>query len=404
VHVAWTCFPEEVNSRVHIRTVRGVKLGIVIVALVAGLLPSAVAAAPAAQLAAGAVVALRGTPHIWIVGSDGLLHWGGDTRALDGKSINWNAKTEVALEQLRGMRIGDPWLSAGLLKSGDPIYLVKWESDWNAPQLLHIQSITDVELFGISGANYGQMVIDQSTWEARYRFSAGALTRGVLASASGQTTAAAPAKPSGPSLVVPSQAAFNGRGSAISEASGRVIGEIRNDGGAVACGYNIAAALTDANGALVAAGRDTAYWPIHPGVSLPFEIDFSSLPAHRHLEVKATPDVTYCPYLALSTSGVTVREEKQLSSFNGAVLLHRFHALGTVTNTSGRAVKDARVLIGFYDTGGNLADVVEYGQVNVATLNAGQSTVFDVTSDYASSNPRIANVTSATAYAFASPN
>ena len=84
--------------------------------------------------------------------------------------------------------VGDPWLSAGLLKDGDPIYLVKWETEWPLPQLLHIQSIKDVELFGIDGSNYGNFVIDRPAWEARYGIDAAGLQRGVLASAVPATT------------------------------------------------------------------------------------------------------------------------------------------------------------------------------------------------------------------------
>ena len=45
------------------------------------------------------------------------------------------------------MQRGDPWLSSGLPKIGEPIYLSKWEDSDPAPTLLHIQSIADVELF-----------------------------------------------------------------------------------------------------------------------------------------------------------------------------------------------------------------------------------------------------------------
>lgn len=131
----------------------------------------------------GAVVALEGTPHLWIADAQGVLHWGGDTRALAGKHVNWNDRTEVSVAQLRALPVGDPWLSAGLLKDGDPIYLVKWESDWARPQLLHIQSIADVELFGIDGSNYGRFVLDKATWEARYGMSAASLQRSALPAA-----------------------------------------------------------------------------------------------------------------------------------------------------------------------------------------------------------------------------
>ena len=68
----------------------------------------------------GAVVALQGTPHLWFADEHGVLHWGGDTRALAGRHIAWSNRVEVSLEQLRTLPVGDPWLTAGLLKDGDP--------------------------------------------------------------------------------------------------------------------------------------------------------------------------------------------------------------------------------------------------------------------------------------------
>ena len=131
----------------------------------------------------GAVVALQGTPHLWFADEHGVLHWGGDTRALSGKHVNWNDRRDVSLAELQTYPIGDPWLSAGLLKDGDPIYQVKWESDWPQPKLLHIQSIKDVELFGINGSNYGRYVMEQTAWEQRYGIPSSGLERHSLASA-----------------------------------------------------------------------------------------------------------------------------------------------------------------------------------------------------------------------------
>ena len=158
-----------------------------IVLVVAGVLIGWAAAAPAVRaqgtLAHGTVVALRGTPHLWIADRQGVLHWAGDTRALADKYVRWGieSRVEVTLEQLRRLTRGDPWLSAGLLKDGDPIYLVKWEQDWAAPRLLHIQSIGDVELFGINGGNYGRFVVERPTWEARFGRSVAGLQRSALA-------------------------------------------------------------------------------------------------------------------------------------------------------------------------------------------------------------------------------
>ena len=106
------------------------------------------------------------------------------TRALlAGRYINWNTRVEVSLEQLRTLPGGDPWLSAGLLKDGDPIYLVKWETDWAEPQLFHIQSIGDVELLGINASNYGAFVLERPAWESRFGFSAADLQRSTLSEA-----------------------------------------------------------------------------------------------------------------------------------------------------------------------------------------------------------------------------
>ena len=123
------------------------------------------------------VVALRDTPHLWIADTDGKIHWGGDTRALQSRHVDWSNRREVGYFELLSLPIGDPWLSAGLLKIGAPIYLVKWETDWEQPKLLHIQSIKDVEAVGINGSNYGRFVLDRERWESRYHFSVDTLVR-----------------------------------------------------------------------------------------------------------------------------------------------------------------------------------------------------------------------------------
>ena len=139
------------------------------------------AAAPV--LTTGAVVALRGTPHLFVVDSNGAVHWSGDTRALQDRYVDWSTRNEVSQDELKSLLRADPWLSAGLLKNGDPIYLVKWETSANAPTLLHIQSIADVEIFGINGANYGSFVIDRPAWEQRFGFTFDSLQKGELAAA-----------------------------------------------------------------------------------------------------------------------------------------------------------------------------------------------------------------------------
>ena len=148
-----------------------------IVSLPALALAHRVGAATSLELAGGTPVYLRDTPHIYLVGADQQLHWIGDTRALEGKSVLWDQRQTWDYAQLSRAPLGDPWLSAGLLKDGDPIYLVKWEHDWEQPKLLHIPSIRDVEIFGINTSNYGRFVMDKATWEAKYGFKVADLQR-----------------------------------------------------------------------------------------------------------------------------------------------------------------------------------------------------------------------------------
>ena len=157
------------------------RLVLLALSLLALTLTAATPARPTAQFAPGTVVQLQATPHLWFADEHGVLHWGGDTRALAGRHIDWHNRATVSLERLRSLPRGDPWLSAGLLKDGDPIYLVKWETEWARPQLFHIRSIGDVELFGINGSNYGRFVIERGAWEQRFGISVADLQRHVLA-------------------------------------------------------------------------------------------------------------------------------------------------------------------------------------------------------------------------------
>ena len=117
------------------KSIRSWFSAVVVAALLGSMLAPVSAVQARGAFAPGTVVALQGTPHLWFADAQGVLHWGGDTRALAGRHINWNNRVEVSLEQLRTLPGGDPWLSAGLLKDGDPIYLVKWETEWAEPRL-----------------------------------------------------------------------------------------------------------------------------------------------------------------------------------------------------------------------------------------------------------------------------
>lgn len=135
------------------------------------------------RAAAGSLVALAGTPHLWVADDAGVLHWAGDTRALAGLPVRWDTRRDLTAAELEALPRGDPWLSAGLLKDGDPISLVKWETDQERPALLHIRSLADVELFGIDAGNYGRLVLTPEEWEQRHGLAVRDLPRGELAPA-----------------------------------------------------------------------------------------------------------------------------------------------------------------------------------------------------------------------------
>lgn len=163
---------------------------------------TAVQAAPVEQeaLPKGSVVALQGTPHLWIADEQGILHWAAGTRALTGREVDWTSRREVTLEVLQRLPRGDPWLPAGLLRDGDALYLVTWDTEDPAPVLLLIPSLPDVELLGINAANLSGYVLDRADWEQRYGIETGSLLRAALAPAPAPE-APGPALPAGPVLL-----------------------------------------------------------------------------------------------------------------------------------------------------------------------------------------------------------
>ena len=161
--------------------VRNWGVSLTLLLLLAGVF-AGTASADTTPPADGSVVGLAGTPHIWVA-EGGVFHWAGDTRALSGRTVRWDTRLDVSITALRTMPRGDPWLSSGLVKEGDTISLAKWETDQDAPSLLHILQIADVEAFGIDGTNYGRMVVDGRAWEEQTGFHTADLSRGTLAAA-----------------------------------------------------------------------------------------------------------------------------------------------------------------------------------------------------------------------------
>lgn len=154
--------------------------------------PEVPPAAPAGAmpLPPHSVVALAGTPHLWIADAAGVLHWAGDTRALAGREIDWSRRREVSLDELQRLPRGEPWLSAGLVRAGERLYLVKWEAAWQQPRLLRIPSLAEVALFGITAQNVARLALEPAEWERRFGFALAGLERTELLAAPASTAAA----------------------------------------------------------------------------------------------------------------------------------------------------------------------------------------------------------------------
>jgi hypothetical protein len=134
----------------------------------------------------GEVVALAGTVHLWVGGEDGRFHWVGDSRALGQHPADWATRREAGPGDVEALPRGDPWLTVPLVRAaseGGAIFLPKWETDQPRPTLLHIRSIEDVRLFGISQDNWGRLVLEAPAWEAATGLPFGALPRADLPAA-----------------------------------------------------------------------------------------------------------------------------------------------------------------------------------------------------------------------------
>ena len=85
--------------------------------------------------------------------------------------------------------LGDPYLSFPLVRADPPpagvaccpIYLVKQDTDQPQPTLFWIKSLSDVELFGITGQNYEQFVVGVPQFQEQYDYVVSDLPRADLA-------------------------------------------------------------------------------------------------------------------------------------------------------------------------------------------------------------------------------
>ncbi|HET7769953.1 MAG TPA: hypothetical protein VFN74_14345 [Chloroflexota bacterium] len=278
--------------------------------------------------------------------------------------MRWDSRRSVSVDELRSAPIGDPWLSAGLVKLGDAIYLMKWESGWGAPELRRMRSLDDARLFGINGATYGRTVMDGETWEFLHGHRIEALERGELEPVvpAAPAAPAVPAAPTGPTRAAPPPvrgpalsvvgAAVNG-GRGAKEGSGWIVGEVRNDGDAPAPGYTISATLTDEAGVILATQRSEVPLALPPGASYPFALDVLRLPRGARAEVRVTSGISAqsgaLQHVVLASERVHLREEKRGA---GATETVSFVARGNVRNASGGGASVIRVLVAFVDRHG----------------------------------------------------
>jgi hypothetical protein len=118
----------------------------------------------------GEILALEQTPHLWAVDAAGTAHLASDPRALTEHAAAGAPRMEVSLDELSQMPRGEPYLSMALVKIGDFVYLPEPQSGGATPTLRLIKSVGDLTFLGITGDNYGRLVLDRAAWEARYGF------------------------------------------------------------------------------------------------------------------------------------------------------------------------------------------------------------------------------------------
>jgi hypothetical protein len=148
-------------------------------ALAGSLLGATTAAALADALpqapGGGEVVALENTEHLFVRDGNGALHLVSDPKALAGQNVDWLTRKDISIDDLRRFNRGEPLLSLALVKIGDAIFLPQAPIDGGAPVLRLVKSPSDLSLLGVSGENYGRIVLEQGAWEARYGLRTSAL-------------------------------------------------------------------------------------------------------------------------------------------------------------------------------------------------------------------------------------
>src|SRR5688572_5262556 len=72
-------------------------------------MPAQALPASAAEMpAAGQVLALEGTEHLWVVDEQGVAHLAADPQTLNGRVVDWSQREDVTLPELQSISRGTP--------------------------------------------------------------------------------------------------------------------------------------------------------------------------------------------------------------------------------------------------------------------------------------------------------
>jgi len=115
----------------------------------------------------GEVIALENTHHLFIADEAGALHLAADPKALAGQPVDWFARKDISLSDLRQFQRGDPFLSLALVRIGEAVYLPQARAAGGAP-VLRLVKPADLPVIGVTPEDFGRLVLEQGAWEARY--------------------------------------------------------------------------------------------------------------------------------------------------------------------------------------------------------------------------------------------
>jgi hypothetical protein len=260
--------------------------------------PAVAAPSPQTAVTPGMVLSLRGTPHLWVAAENFTLHWVGDPQALQGRLVDWDSRVEVVPEQLAALPLGEPWLSAGMVELERAVYVPTAQGAAPEPVLLRVQSIADLQLFGVNAQNYGALVLTPLQWEQRYPFRLDRLTRGNLPVAVSGGVPLPTATPMPPAPPLPPAPPINRPGASTQAPIPRELAAQVDDSWRV----SVLSVTPDANAALGATERGFLLLPGQQAVVALILVarsagDSGRFPVGARLRALAPSGATYGAYL-----------------------------------------------------------------------------------------------------------